>query len=141
VLTGTLMRLARNGDVECFRAYVRSEAFLVAFNGLDPNRRQAAMRCYARAEALCEEKARHPLIKPRPIDASRMQKVNWSDPVMHAKLAVAYAVARGDDEKAARILGVSRGSARLAKRRHLGPGATSSHGQKAVASRRDGNLC
>ena len=28
------MRLARNGDVEGFRSYVRSDAFLVAFDGL-----------------------------------------------------------------------------------------------------------
>ena len=38
---------------------------------------------------------------------------------MRAKLAGAYDVAGGDDEKAARILGVSLGSARLAKKRHL----------------------
>ena len=34
VLTGTLMRLARRGDVDGFRSYVRSDAFLAAFNGL-----------------------------------------------------------------------------------------------------------
>jgi len=39
---------------------------------------------------------------------------------MRANLAEAYNRARGDDEKAARILDVSLGSARLAKRRHLG---------------------
>jgi len=38
---------------------------------------------------------------------------------MLAKLANAYARAGGDDEKAARILGVTVGSARLAKLRHL----------------------
>jgi hypothetical protein len=42
---------------------------------------------------------------------------------MRAKLADAYAVAGGDDEKAARILGVSLGSARLARKRHLDPAA------------------
>jgi len=119
VLTATLMRLARRGDVEGIRAYVRSDSFLADFTGLDPGRRQSVMRCYAKAATLCEAKAAHPLVQPRPIDAKRTQRVNWRDPVMRAKLANAYAWAGGDDEKAARMLGVSLGSARLAKKRHL----------------------
>ena len=67
------------------------------------------MRCHRKAEAY----------QPGRIDAKRAQKVDWSDPAMRAKLAEAYAQAGGDDERAARILGVSVGSARLAKRRHL----------------------
>ena len=117
-LTGQLMRLARYGDVEGIRSYVRSEEFLEAFNCLDPCHRQTAMRCHFRAEAMGEAKARHPLVRPRPIDAKRTQKVSWS-PAMRAKLAAAYAKAGGDHEKAARILRVSIGSARLAKKRHL----------------------
>jgi hypothetical protein len=69
------------------------------------------------------KRARQPLIKPRPIDARRAQKANWSDPAMRARLEAAYSRAGGDDEKAARILGVTLGSARLAKKRHLA-GAT-----------------
>ena len=42
---------------------------------------------------------------------------------MRTKLADAYARVGGDDEKAARLLGVTLGSARLAKKRHLGPAA------------------
>ena len=118
-LTQTLMRLARRGDVEALREYLSSHMFMAAFSGLDPNRRQSAMRCYGRAEALCEARARHPLVQPRPIDAKRTQKVNWSDPATRDKLAAAYASAGGDDERAARILRVSLGSARLAKKRHL----------------------
>ena len=49
---------------------------------------------------------------------------------MRAKLANAYVRAGGDDEKAARILGVTVGSARLAKRRYLGAAATD-HREKA----------
>src|SRR5262245_15942324 len=119
VLTQTLVRLARHGDVEGFRAYVRSDAFMAAFNGLHPGRRQSVMRCHARAEALCEDKARHPLTRPGTIDAKRAQKVNWSDPAMSARLADAYAIAGSDDERAARKLGVSLGSARMAKKRHM----------------------
>jgi hypothetical protein len=129
-ITTALKRLARSGDVEGFRTYVRSSAFLAAFNGLDPERRQSAMRAYARAETLCEAKTPHHLVKPKPIDAKRAQKASWGSPVMLAKLADAYARAGGDDEKAARILGVSLGSARLAKRRHL-VAATTNHRKKA----------
>ena len=88
------------------------------------------MRAYARAEALCEAKTPHRLVKPKPIDAKRAHKVSWGDPAMRAKLANAYAQTGGDDEKAARILGVTVGSARLAKRRHLGAPATD-HRKKA----------
>jgi hypothetical protein len=77
------------------------------------------MRSHAKAEFLCEAKAHRPLIKPKPIHTKRSEKANRRDPVMRASLAEAYNRACGDDEKAARILGVSLGSARLAKRRHL----------------------
>jgi hypothetical protein len=117
-------RLARKGDIDGFRAYVCSDAFLTAFNGLDPERRQSAMRSYLKAEALCEAKAPRPLAKPKPIDAKRVEKVSWGDPAMRAKLADAYTRAGGDDESAARILGVSLGSARLAKKRHLNAATT-----------------
>ena len=123
-ITTALMRLARNGDVDGLRAYLRSETFVQAFNGLDPGRRQSVMRAHATAEAICESKALHRLVKPKPIHAKRAQKTSWGNPVMLAKLANAYLRAGGDDEKAARILGVTIGSARLAKRRHLDPPAT-----------------
>ena len=123
-ITTAFKRLARNGDVDGLRAYLRSDAFLAAFSGLDPERRQSAMRSYAAAEALCEAKAPHRLVKPKPIHAKRAHKTSWDNPVMRAKLANAYVRARGDDEKAARILGVTVGSARLAKKRYLGAPAT-----------------
>jgi len=131
VLTGKLMRLARRGDVEGFRTFLRSDAFLEAFIGLDPGRRQSVMRCYANAEALCESNAPRPLVKPATIDATRARKADWGDPGMRARLADAYARAGGDDEMAARILGVSLGSARLAKKRHL-DAVTVDRGQEPV---------
>jgi hypothetical protein len=118
-LTQTLMRLARRGDIERFRAFVASDSFMRAFAGLDPGRRQTAMRCYGKAQALCEAKTRHPLVQPRTIDAKRAHKADWSDPAMRARLADAYARAGGDDEQAARIMGLSTGSCRLARKRHL----------------------
>jgi hypothetical protein len=129
-ITTAFKRLGRNGDVEGLRAYLRSDAFLTALSGLDPGRRQSALRSYATAEALCEAKAPYRLVKPKPIHAKRAQKASWSDPVMLAKLANAFVRAGGDNEKAARILGVTVGSARLAKRRHLDAPATD-HRQKA----------
>ena len=74
VLTATLMRLARRGDAEKIRSYLSSDEFLKAFIGLDPGRRQSVMRCYGKAQALCEAKARHPLVQSRPIDAKRARK-------------------------------------------------------------------
>ena len=133
LISMALHRLARNGDVDGIRAYVRSDAFLMAFSGLDPGRRRSAMRSFAKAEALCEVKARRPLVKPKPIHAKRAQKTSWSDPEMRTKLARAFAQAGGDDEKAARLLGVTLGSARLAKRRHLGAAAT---GQRQNTAKR-----
>ncbi len=119
LITAALMGYARNGDIDGLRAYVRSDAFKASFNGLDPELRQTAMRSFGMADALCEARARHPLVHPKPIDARRAQKVNWSDPARRAKLAEVYAVTGDDHEKAARILGVSPGSARLAKKRYL----------------------
>jgi hypothetical protein len=136
-LTTALKRLASNGNVEGLRAYVCSKAFVRAFSGLDLRRRAMAMRSYAKAEALCEAKAPRPLINPGPIDARRAQKASWSAPAMRAKLADAYAAARGDDEKAARILGVSLGSARLAKKRY---GASTGQRRKARNRATNGNL-
>jgi hypothetical protein len=55
---------------------------------------------------------------------------------MRAKLANAYVRARGDDEKAARILGVTVGSARLAKKRYLSASATCPSAEGLLAGRR-----
>jgi hypothetical protein len=118
-LTQTLMRLARRGNVEAIRDYLSSDAFLHAFVGLAPHHRKSVMRTYSKAEVLCEANARHPLAIPKRIDAKRAEKISWADPTTKARLAAAYAVAGDDHEKAARLLNVSIGSARLAKRRHL----------------------
>ena len=123
-ITTAFKRLARNGDVEGLRVYLRGDAFSHAFHGLDPERRESVMRAHATAKAMCEARAPHRLVKAKPIHAKRAQKASWSDPVMLAKLANTYVRAGGDDEKAARILGVTVGSARLAKRRHLDAPAT-----------------
>jgi hypothetical protein len=129
-ISTTLKRLAQNGDVDRLGGYVRSDVFLTAPNGLDPERQSSVMRSFVKAEALCEAKARHPLIEPKRIDAKRAEKVAWSNPIMRTKLTSAYARAGGDDEIAARILGVTVGSARLARRRYLSETANSCGGSQ-----------
>ena len=78
------------------------------------------MLVYARAVAKCEASARLPLVAPVSLNARTLGKLaNWRDPAMLAKLADAYARAK-DHEAAARLMGVTVGAARLAKRRYLG---------------------
>src|SRR5262249_42860450 len=112
-------RLARHGDVAGLRAYVCGDAFLAAFLGLDPERRHTVMLVYARAVSECEGRAKLPLAAPVALNARTFSKLaNWRDPARLAKLADAYAQAE-DHEGAARLLGVTVGAARLAKRRYL----------------------
>ena len=120
-----LKRYARRGDVAGLRIYVASEAFIAAFNGLDPKRRQTVMVAYVEAHTLCEVKAKLPLAAPVALNARASAKLaNWRDPAMQARLADAYVRAE-DHEAAARLLGVTIGAARLAKRRYLDRAATS----------------
>ena len=97
-IAATLRRLARTGNVEALRAYISSEAFLVAFVGLDATRRGSAMRAYAAAEALSEAKALRPLVRPKTIAAKRAEKTDWRDAAMRKRLADAYARVGDDDE-------------------------------------------
>jgi hypothetical protein len=118
-ISRTLKRFARYGDVAGIRSYVRGAAFLDAFNGLDPERRHSAMLAYVEAVAECEARTRLPLAPPVALNARTSAKLaNWRNPAMLAKLAAAYAQAQ-DDEGAARLLGVTVGAARLARRRYL----------------------
>jgi len=119
-----LKRYARRGDVAGLRIYVASEAFIAAFNGLDPKRRQTVMVAYVEAHTLCEVKAKLPLAAPVALNARASAKLaNWRDPAMQARLADAY-VRADDHETAARLLGVTVGAARLAKRRYLDRAST-----------------
>jgi hypothetical protein len=119
-----LKQFARYGDVAGIRSYVRGCSFLAAFNRLDPERRHSAMLAYFEAYALCEVNAKLPLAAPIALNARTSAKLaNWRDPAMRTKLAHAYARAK-DHEGAARILGVTVGAARLAKRRYLDRVAT-----------------
>jgi hypothetical protein len=119
-ISKTLKRFARYGDVAGIRSYVRSGAFHAGFDGLDPERRHSVMVAYAVAYALCEAKAKQPLAAPIALNARTSAKLaNWGDPAMLAKLADVYSRTR-DHERAARLLGVTVGAARQAKRRYFG---------------------
>jgi hypothetical protein len=138
-ISKTLKRFARYGDAASMRAYVRGASFLHAFNGLDPERRHSAMMAYVEALAECEAKARLPLAAPVPLNARTSARLaNWRNPAMLAKLAAAYARAH-DDEGAARLLGVTVGAARLAKRRYLDRAATGAR-SKSPYGAADGRL-
>src|SRR5262249_7629836 len=93
-------------------------------HGLDPERRHSAMLVYAEVFAECEAKARLPLATPVALNARASVKLaNWRDQTMREKLAAAYAQAE-NHEGAARLLVVTVGAARLAKRRYLDRPAT-----------------
>jgi hypothetical protein len=118
-LAPSIARFARDGDVAGIRSCVRSGGFLAAFNRLDPECRHSAMLAYFEAYALCEANAKLPLAAPIALNARTSARLtNWRDPAMQARLADAYSRAR-DHEEAARLLGVTVGAARLAKRRYL----------------------
>ena len=129
-VTKTLRYLAKSGDTKAFYAYVDGEAFHRALIALAPKRRRSVMRAYVAAAGSCESRSRQPLLKPRTKLGQAGGAPKWTNPVMQAKLSNAYARA-GTDEGAARILGVTPGSARLAKRRYLDAPATVAHAQAA----------
>jgi hypothetical protein len=124
-ISKTLKRYARHGDIAGLRTYGASEAFLEAFVGLEPKCRLTVMAGYVEARAICEAKANLPLAAPIALNARASAKLaNWRDRAMQTRLAEAYAGTQ-DHEGAARILGVTLGAARLAKRRYLDRAATS----------------
>ena len=115
-----LAQLSRYGDEKGFDVYVCSAAFFEAFAGLDPARRHTALRVYAKTSAECQRKTRTPLRRPLRMGVAG---ANWRDPAMRAKLAAVYAKT-SDHNEAARLLGVTPGSARQAKRTYLDATAT-----------------
>jgi hypothetical protein len=116
-ISKNLKRLARYGNTAGLRAYICGD-FLAAFLGLDPERRHSAMLVYARAVSECEARAKLPLAAPVALNARTFSKLTHRNPGKLQQLADAYA--RGEDhEGAARLLGVTIGAARLARRRYL----------------------
>ena len=82
-ISRTLKRYARRGDVAGLRIYVANEAFLAAFNGLEPKRRQNVMLAYVEAHALREANTKLPIAAPVALNARARQKLaNWRDPDM-----------------------------------------------------------
>ncbi len=111
-----LKRLARAGDIDGFRAYVRSDTFGEAMVGVGPTLRQSLLRLHTEYAALCEAYCKlPPLPKPK-----RRATGRWINPSEQAKLAQAYRAAGNDHEKAGRLLGCTAGAARLARKRYLG---------------------
>jgi hypothetical protein len=122
--TRILKRHAQAGDVDAFRAYVRSDEFADAIVGTGTSLRQVLLNRYAAYAALCEASTRYPLPKPQRRPTSR-----WLTDRARAQLAKAYAIAGDDHEKAGRILGCTAGAARLARKRYLDAGDVTSAAQ------------
>jgi hypothetical protein len=117
--TRILKRHAKAGDVDSFRAYIRSDEFAQAVVGVGSGMRPILLRQYAIYAAECEARTKLPLPKPKRRAVSR-----WQTPAAQASLARAYAVAGDDHEKAGRILGCTAGAARLARKTYLVAPAT-----------------
>lgn len=130
VLTRTLWRHAHFGDAKGLNAYVCSEGFRTAFNGMDPGARHSAMRSYVKACDACVHHAHvrgiRPLREPRPLSLGPARRVNWRTPAMQAKLETATS-----DEALARATGVTLLAARLARQRYWGAAATAKVGVAA----------
>lgn len=112
--TRILKRHATAGDVDAFRAYVRSDDFADAMVGTGTVLRQVLLNRYVEYAKLCEASTRYPLPKPQRRPTSR-----WLTDAARARLAKAYAIAGEDHEKAGRMLGCTAGAARLARKRYL----------------------
>lgn len=112
--TRVLKRHADAGNVDAFRAFIRSDEFANAMIGVGTGLRQSLLKAYTQYATICEYRTRHQLPKPKRRATSR-----WLTDAARAKLARAYAVAGDDHEKAGRLLGCTAGAARLARKRYL----------------------
>lgn len=112
-LSTRLRTEARQGPAK-FQAFLAGSEFHERFNSIPPQHRRRAIQAITEAEAIIHD-GLPPPVKPQRIGDGRLR---WS-PAAIAKLAQAYARAKGDHEKAARIFRCSTGAARLAKRRYI----------------------
>lgn len=113
-----LKRHAQSGNVTRFQAFIASDEFAQAMVDVGPRLRQNLLRMYAEYAGECDARAH----LPPPVKSRRMgdgPKCNWRDPALRAKLARVYAICGDDHEKAGRMMRITTGAARLAKKRNL----------------------
>ena len=91
-------------------------------------RREAEMTSVGAMSRICDYAKAENSVRSKAPDAKCSQKADWGDPVMRA-------IGRATTKKAAPVLGVTVGSARLAERRHLGAAATKTSREGLVAGR------
>lgn len=113
-----LQRHAKAGDVDGFQAYIRGPLFLEALTKCGADNLPGLLHAHALAALLCEQRTRLPKAPPTRRWGGGSGSI-WTQPTELAKLARAYAIAGNDHEKAGRLLGVTAGAARLARKRHL----------------------
>ena len=118
-ITARLNKYVRNGDVDGFRAFVDGNEFIQYLAGAGPKFRRGILRAYGKAHEDVERRARYRLVQPRPMGEVRS---DWKAPGMLDRLRAACAKT-GDDEKVGRLLGITTGAARLARKRFLAASA------------------
>lgn len=139
VLGKRLHQEARKGSI-AFNKFLASPEFKRRFDALEPSYWRRVMKLVADAEALMLDLDRlPPLGKPLPYrGASKLTNrynARWKQPAELARLKAAFLKAgpgEGQAERAARILGVTKGTAVLAYRRHVLNAATQGSDQKAA---------
>lgn len=114
-LTRNLKRIARRGDLIELRGYIAKPEFRGAPQVLSEERLDTVLALYTKARVACE--ARTPLYQPW------AKRANWRDPAMVAKFRRAWAKT-GSDEATARLCGITKGAARLARKQFIDASAT-----------------
>ncbi len=114
-----LTTAAKRGE-KTYLAYLASAAFEKRFKAIPPSGRRRAIQVMGEVELLA---LKHDGLPP-PAKPQRRCVPRWNDPAERQRLALAYAQAKGDHEKAARIMGMTVAAVKLAKQRHLDAHAT-----------------
>ena len=127
-ISGRFRRCIRHADIDGFISFTNSNEFLQLLAGAGPRHRRGLLLSYARVLKRVEERAR--VVKPKGQGES---KTRWSAG-MRDKLS--DACAKGlSDEAVGRLLGITAGAARLARKRFL-CAATAAQVQNCRGSRR-----
>lgn len=125
-ITRNLTKISRCRGYESvakLRAYVSTPAFRAQMNLLDDDRYARVLVAYAKAQAECNDRV-PPLRKPWTV-----KRAKWDD-AMVARFRRAWAKT-GTDEGAARLCGITKGAARLARKQFIDAPATADFAQAA----------
>ncbi len=114
------VRAAGKSGAAHFEKFLASDAFMRRWKTIPPCHIRKAVLVMIEVEA--KVTAREGL--PPPAKPQRRCVPRWNDPAERQRLVLAYAQAKGDHYKAARIMGMTVGAVKLAKQRHIDAHAT-----------------